>query len=73
MITKLFSRKKEQTALALAVSLWMANGGVASAQDTVIERDLFIGDAYGGKAERCHYGGPFGERFPYPVHAAEKL
>ena len=52
MITKLFSRKKAQTALALAVSLWMAGVGVASAQDTVIERDLFIGDAYGGKAER---------------------
>lgn len=41
----------KSTALALAVSLWMA-GGVALAQDTVIERDLFIGDAYGGKAER---------------------
>lgn len=51
MITKLFSRKKAQAALALAVSLWIASGGAASAQDTVIEGDLFIGNAYGGKAE----------------------
>ena len=50
MTTNLSSRKKAQTALALAVSLWIA-GGVASAQDTVIEGDLFIGNAYGGKAE----------------------
>ena len=41
----------KSTALALAVSLWIASGGAASAQDTVIEGDLFIGDAYGGKAE----------------------
>ena len=48
---KAAGRKKAQAALALAVSLWIASGGVASAQDTVIEGDLFIGNAYGGKAE----------------------
>ena len=39
MITKFSSRRKSQTALALAVSIWIATGGVASATDTVINED----------------------------------
>ena len=52
MITKLSSRKKTQTALALAVSLWMAGGSVASAgQTTTIEEgNNYEGNVYGNHA-----------------------
>ena len=47
MITKLSSRrKKAQAALALAVSLWMAGGSLASAQTTTIAED-HNGNVYG--------------------------
>ncbi len=41
MITKLSSRRKSQAVLALAVALWTAGGGVASATDTVINEDYY--------------------------------
>jgi len=47
MITKLFSRRKAQTALVLAVSLWMANGGIASAENKVINGEVVRGSVYG--------------------------
>lgn len=47
MITKLSSRKKAQTALALAVSLWIANGGVASAENKVVNGETVTGSVYG--------------------------
>ena len=48
---KAAGRKKAQAALALAVSLWMAGGGVASAQTTTIaEGDNYVGNVYGNHA-----------------------
>lgn len=47
MITKLSSRKKAQTALALAVSLWIANGGIASAENKVVNGETVTGSVYG--------------------------
>ncbi|MBE6095006.1 MAG: autotransporter outer membrane beta-barrel domain-containing protein [Schwartzia succinivorans] len=49
---KAAGRKKAQAALALAVSLWMAGGSVASAQTTTIkEGDNYVGDVYGNHAD----------------------
>ena len=50
MITKLSSRKKTQTALALAVSLWMAGGSVASAGQTTTIAEDHDGTVYGNHA-----------------------
>lgn len=47
MITKLSSRKKAQTALALAVSLWIANGDIASAENKVVNGETVTGSVYG--------------------------
>lgn len=47
MITKLSSRKKAQTALALAVSLWIVGGGVASAENKVVNGETVTGSVYG--------------------------
>ncbi len=47
---KAANRKKAQAALALAVSLWMAGGGVASAQEIVVAED-YNDSVYGNTAD----------------------